>query len=91
VRRSDSVFLLQSGIVQGNLFPGYESLGLLERLVPMADGQPKGASLRVILPSPSLALRFIGCFLARVFERFAPSSLTSTEQYCGEAEKGVKK
>jgi hypothetical protein len=84
-------FFLRSGIVDGSLFPKFDDLTIKEGSVPLFTTDTKTDSVRQILPSPSLALLAIWCFLAGFSERLVPSILSSTEQALGDAAKGTRK
>lgn len=86
-------FFLRSGIVSGNLFPVFDELSLREGTVSLFDKSKDATvtAVRSILPSPSLALLAIWCFLAGFSERLVPSILSTTEQTLGDASKGGKK
>lgn len=73
-------FFLQSGAVQGSLFPKFNELGL-EQLY-YAKASPDGSAtvpLRLILPNVNLALLVVWSFLAGFSERLVPSVLQKTE------------
>lgn len=84
-------FFLRSGMVDGSLFPKFDDLTIKEGSVPLFTSDTKTDSVRQILPSPSLALLAIWCFLAGFSERLVPSILSSTEQALGDAAKGTRK
>lgn len=88
-------FFLRSGLVSGELFPDFATMGLWEedfslhkQGIPGEQGQV--GPLRLILPSPSLALLTIWCFLAGFSERLVPSILSTTEQALDNASGGGK-
>lgn len=75
-------FFLRSGLVSGELFPDFSELGLWEEGFSLRNNPESEnvETLRLILPSPSLALLTIWCFLAGFSERLVPSILSSTEK-----------
>jgi len=83
-------FFLQSGIVQGSLFPDFDKIGLELGTVPLTEGDATNV-LRSLLPKQDLALLVVWCFLAGFSERLVPSILSSTETTIGDAARGQKK
>jgi hypothetical protein len=79
-------FLLQSNIVDGSLFPDFEKIGFRQIGVPLSTPPAANStSLRLILPTPDLALLVVWCFLAGFSERLVPTVLSSTETALSEA------
>ncbi len=83
-------FFLRSGIVDGSLFPNFGQFAVLEQFVPMREARQGEQvadvrQLRLLLPSPSLALLAVWCFLAGFSERLVPSILSSTEETLSQA------
>jgi len=91
-------FFLRSGIVQGKLFPDFHVLNvtdakvlLSEEPAPKLDANQDVVAIRQILPSSSLALLAVWCFLAGFSERLVPSILSTTERTLSDAASGTKK
>jgi hypothetical protein len=89
-------FFLQSGLIEGNLFPKFKELGFSVVNWPQsvqpnpenkggAQPQPTtptvvGLPWRIVLPSESLALLIVWSFLAGFSERLVPNILSSTDK-----------
>ena len=73
-------FFLQSGLVEGNVFPKFRELGL-EAISPGGDNWPT----RFMLPSRGLALLIVWSFIAGFSESLVPTILSSTERQLGGA------
>ncbi len=85
-------FFLQSGIAEGSLFPNFRTINIIDFPAFTDTGEgTAGKDLRLILPSKSLSLLVVWCFLAGFSERLVPTILSSTETNLIEASKGVKK
>jgi hypothetical protein len=90
-------FFLQSGIVDGSLFPNFDQVGFRQIDIPLVEPPEAGAAfapvsaLRLVLPTPALALLVIWCFIAGFSERLVPTVLSSTEaRFSGAAQGGTK-
>lgn len=75
-------FFLQSGLVEGNVFPKFNELGM------KAISSPGGSDnwpTRLLLPSGSLALLIVWSFIAGFSESLVPTILSNTERQLGGA------
>ncbi len=69
-------FFLRSEMVTGTLFPNFDKIAIEFVRVP-ADN---AVAMAFVMPSDSLALLTVWCFLAGFSEKFVPNILASTEQ-----------
>jgi hypothetical protein len=84
-------FFLQSGAMQGALFPTFGEIGFSQPDFPLAKSTSGGEGghagqvipIRLLFPNPSLALLVVWCFIAGFSERLVPSILQSTEKSFG--------
>lgn len=74
-------FFLQSGLVEGNVFPKFKELGLEAISSPGGDNWPT----RFFLPSRGLALLIVWSFIAGFSESLVPTILSNTERQLGGA------
>jgi hypothetical protein len=75
-------FFLQSGAMNGALFPKFGEIGFTQNIYPKeATDSVKPISL--FFPNPELALLVVWCFLAGFSERLVSSILESTESSLG--------
>jgi hypothetical protein len=83
-------FFLQSGLIEGSVFPKFNDLGIhmfswpakAEKNTPE---EGKDIPWRIILPSKHLSLLIVWCFLAGFSERLVPNILASTEKTLSDA------
>jgi len=73
-------FFLQSGIVDGALFPKFSEIAI--QWVPPPDG---ALPMTFVSPSKALALLTFWCFLAGFSEALVPSILSNAERQLGDA------
>jgi hypothetical protein len=82
-------FFLQSGLIQGSVFPRFNDLGIYRFAWPKVEkGTPEvsqGIQWLIILPSEQLSLLVVWCFLAGFSERLVPNILASTEKTLSDA------
>ncbi len=73
-------FFLQSGVLQGGLFPNFAEMGFkhLHYALPN-DTSAESIPFRLLYPNEALALLVVWSFLAGFSERLVPSLLQSTE------------
>ena len=72
-------FFLQSGLINGSVFPDFKELGIVKYT------SKDGIQLTVILPSAQLSLLVVWSFLAGFSERLVPNILASTEKTLSDA------
>jgi hypothetical protein len=77
-------FFLQSGIIEGKLFPEFDKLAIRFVEIPgpaaQSSGEMPAVQMALTVPSMDLALLIIWCFLAGFSERLVPSILLNTER-----------
>ncbi|MCI0467014.1 MAG: hypothetical protein L0Y57_08425 [Beijerinckiaceae bacterium] len=79
-------FFLQSGILEGSVFPNFKDLGFLLVDWPGPDQKDiRGINWCIVMPNKNLALLMVWSFLAGFSERLVPNILASTEKKLGEA------
>lgn len=86
-------FFLQSGIIEGSLFPDFNKLAIkFITPAPSATAAAGESLLGMVLtvPSTDLALLIVWCFLAGFSERLVPSILLNTERQLTSAAAGPK-
>jgi hypothetical protein len=76
-------FFLQSGLVQGKVFPEFQKLQLGEGTTAVFQ-----KSAKLMLPSADLALLIVWSFIAGFSESLVPSVLSNTERQLGGAING---
>lgn len=77
-------FFLQSGAMNGALFPKFGEIGFDQVMFPPArDPQGTVIPIRLFFPNGALAMLVVWCFIAGFSERLVPSILESTETSLG--------
>jgi hypothetical protein len=80
-------FFLQSGAMNGALFPKFGEVGFDQVSFPKDAATPV-IPIRLFFPNAALALLVVWCFLAGFSERLVPSILESTESTLGKQKDG---
>ena len=78
-------FFLQSGLVQGKVFPNFSELSMTSVHFSSAVGEQLRWPTRLLLPSADLALLIMWSFLAGFSESLVPTVLSGTERQFGAA------
>jgi hypothetical protein len=76
-------FFLQSGAMNGALFPKFGEIGFDQVMFTAKDSAASAIPIRLFFPNAALALLVVWCFLAGFSERLVPSILESTEETLG--------
>jgi len=82
-------FFLQSGLVQGSVFPDFDALGIDKWSWPK-DGTSPGVHWFIVVPNQSLSLLVVWSFIAGFSERLVPNILASTEKALSDATQRAK-
>jgi hypothetical protein len=76
-------FFLQSGLVEGSVFPKFDQLGM--KLVSFGGSHADNWPTQLLLPSGSMALLIMWSFIAGFSESLVPTILENVERQLGGA------
>jgi hypothetical protein len=78
-----SIFFLQSGLVEGSVFPKFDQLGM--KMISFGGADGVNWPTKLLLPSGSLALLIMWSFIAGFSESLVPTILQNVERQLGGA------